>query len=142
MRDYGWAWGTSLVWALVPSLAKMGLAQGFSPIAGTLVAMVVALAALSLLQVFSVKARRMLTVDRRSLVFVVGCGVGTGLAGITYFTALASGSVSLVTAITSGGQPIGSLILASFFLRHKERFGWPVVLGTVFIVAGIYLVTF
>lgn len=120
----------------------MGLSQGFPPIAGTLVAMVVTLAALSLVAAFPGRARQILQVDRRSLVFVVGCGVGTGLAGITYFTALATGSVSLVTAITSGGQPIGTLILAFFFLRHKERLGWPVVLGTVFIVAGIYLVTF
>lgn len=116
------------------------MSQGFPPIAGTLVAVVVNLLVLSLIVGLPSKGRFLGALDRPSLVFVVLCGVVTGLSGLTYFTALNLGSVSLVTAITSGGQPIASLLLAFVFLRQKEKLGWPAALGTLLVVAGLYLV--
>lgn len=140
MKDYAPAWGCSLAWALVPSLAKLGMSQGFPPIAGALVAIAVNLLALSFIVRLVGKRKSLKVLDRRSLLFVVLCGVVTGLAGLTYFTALNSGSVSLVIAITSGGQPIASLLLAFVFLRRKEKLGWAAALGTLLVVAGLYLV--
>jgi uncharacterized membrane protein len=54
--------------------------------------------------------------------------------------ALGLGTVSVVTPLY-GTAPIFVLFLAPFFLRDVETFSVRVVVGTVLIVLGVYLIT-
>jgi uncharacterized membrane protein len=54
--------------------------------------------------------------------------------------ALNMGTVSVVTPLY-GTAPIFVLLLAPFFLRNVETLSLRVVVGTLLIVLGVYLIT-
>jgi drug/metabolite transporter, DME family len=76
----------------------------------------------------------------RSLVHFVLAGLTENLGVFMNVVALSMGTVSVVTPLY-GTAPIFVLLLAPFFLRDVETLSARVVIGTLLIVFGVYLIT-
>ena len=76
----------------------------------------------------------------RSLVYFVGAGVAENLGVFLVLVALGFGAVSVVAPLTII-SPIFVLLLSFTFLRGLEILNARLVLGTVLIVLGVYLIT-
>ncbi len=76
----------------------------------------------------------------RSLACFVAAGIAENAAVFLTVVALGLGTVSVVAPL-SGAAPIFVLLLSFFFLRGVERLSGRVVLGTLLIVVGVYLIT-
>jgi uncharacterized membrane protein len=75
-----------------------------------------------------------------SLAWFVAAGVAENLGVFLTLVALGLGTVSVVAPLT-GTAPIFVLGLSFFFLRGVETLSGRVVLGTLLIVLGVYLLT-
>ena len=84
--------------------------------------------------------RRSLACDGRSFAYFVGAGLTENLSVFLTVVALGLGTVSVVTPLTSTA-PIFVLLLSPLLLRGMERVTVRIVLGTVLIVLGVYLIT-
>jgi DME family drug/metabolite transporter len=76
----------------------------------------------------------------RTLLYFVAAGVAENAGVFLILVALSLGTVSVVAPL-SGVAPIFVLIMSPLFLRGVERLSPRVVLGTLLIVCGVYLIT-
>src|SRR3989475_456803 len=76
----------------------------------------------------------------RSLVYFVAAGAAENGAVFMNVVALSLGTVSVVAPLY-GTAPLFVLFLSFFFLRGVERLSRRLVLGTLLIVLGVYLIT-
>jgi uncharacterized membrane protein len=76
----------------------------------------------------------------RGLGYFVAAGLLENAAVLLTILALSLGAVSVVVPLT-GAAPIFVLLLSPLFLRGVEILNRRVVLGTVLIVLGVYLIT-
>ncbi len=76
----------------------------------------------------------------RTLAYFVAAGLAENAAVLLTVEALGAGAVSLVVPLT-GTAPIFVLFLSFFFLRGVETLSGRIVLGTLLIVLGVFLVT-
>ncbi len=76
----------------------------------------------------------------RSLAYFVAAGVAENGAVFLNVVALSLGAVSVVAPLY-GTAPIFVLFLSFFFLRGVETLSTRLVLGTLLIVLGVYLIT-
>jgi len=77
---------------------------------------------------------------RESVPYFVAAGVAENLSVLLVIVALTAGSVSVVAPLSSV-SPIFVLVLSFFFLRGIELLNARIVVGTILIVAGVYLLT-
>jgi len=77
---------------------------------------------------------------RGSLPYFAAAGVSNSVAWITMFIATQGGSVSVVSAII-GANPLFGLLLSAVFLRSVERITPRIIVGCLFIVAGVSAIT-
>ena len=80
------------------------------------------------------------TCDGKSLRYFVVAGLGENVGVLCVLIALSLGQVSVVTPL-NGTAPLFVLVLAFFFLKDVERLTGRLVLGTVCIVLGVFLLT-
>jgi drug/metabolite transporter, DME family len=78
--------------------------------------------------------------DGKSLWYFVAAGLGENVGVLFVLIALSLGQVSVVTPL-NGTAPLFVLVLAFFFLKDVERLTGRLVLGTVCIVLGVFLLT-
>jgi drug/metabolite transporter, DME family len=78
--------------------------------------------------------------DGKSLRYFVVAGLGENIGVLFVLIALSLGQVSVVTPL-NGTAPLFVLALAFVFLKDIERLTWRLVLGTVLIVLGVFLLT-
>src|SRR5215510_3306554 len=78
--------------------------------------------------------------DGKSLWYFVAAGLGENIGVLFVLFALSLGQVSIVTPL-NGTAPLFVLVLAFFFLKDVERLTGRLVLGTVCIVLGVFLLT-
>jgi len=123
---------------VVAILRKLGLSQT-GPVLGFAVNVTTALVAFTVFLVLSGNRRAMLC-QRRNLGYFVAAGVAENAGVFLGLMALNLGSVSVVVPL-SGVGPLFVLPLSFFFLKGVERLSLRVVLGTVLVVLGVYLVT-
>jgi uncharacterized membrane protein len=76
----------------------------------------------------------------RGLLHFVIAGIMENAAVLLTIMALGVGAVSVVLPLT-GTAPVFVLLLSAVFLRGVEVLNGRVVLGTLLIVAGVYLIT-
>jgi drug/metabolite transporter, DME family len=76
----------------------------------------------------------------RSLAYFAAAGLAENTAVFLTVVALGLGTVSVVTPLTAT-MPIFVLFLTLAFLRDVERLSARIVLGTILIVLGVYLIT-
>jgi uncharacterized membrane protein len=129
---------SAVCFGVVAVLRKMGLA-GMAPIPGFAVNVTAALVAFTAFLLASRQAGAM-ACRRQSLLYFVAAGVAENLSVLLIVIALTAGSVSVVAPLASV-SPIFVLVLSFFFLRGIELLNARIVVGTLLIVAGVYLIT-
>ena len=140
MRDYFWAFGTAVSWAVVPNLAKLGVSTGdFPPITGAFVAMAISLPLSYLLLVQMGKIKDLRELDRRSIVYLLLGGLASALGTFCYYWALSIEWVSLVSVL-SATFPLFTVALA-FVIFRIEKISWYVIGGVLLTTFGVFLLT-
>jgi uncharacterized membrane protein len=129
---------SALCFGVVAILRKLGLSQ-MGAIAGTAVNALTALIAFTTFLLAS--GRGNVLVSRgRSLAYFVAAGFAENTGVLLNVVALGLGTVSVVAPLY-GAMPIFVLFLSLLFLRGIEALNGRVVMGTLLIVFGIYLIT-
>ena len=123
---------------VVTVLRKLGLSS-MSPVPGFAVNVTTALIAFTAFLAVSGN-RGAVALTGRSLAYFVAAGVAENAGVFLALLALSLGTVSVVAPL-AGTAPIFVLIMSFFFLRGIERLTAHIVLGTLFIVLGVYLIT-
>ncbi len=123
---------------VVTVLRKLGLSS-MSPVPGFAVNVTTALIAFTAFLAVSGN-RGAMALTGRSLAYFVAAGVAENAGVFLALLALDLGTVSVVAPL-AGTAPIFVLLMSFFFLRGVERLTARVVLGTLFIVLGVYLIT-
>jgi uncharacterized membrane protein len=123
---------------IVAILRKIGLGQ-MGPVVGTAINVTTALIVFSALMLAS-GHRGILACRGRSLAHFIAAGITENTGVFLTIVGLSLGAVSVVTPLTATG-PIFVLLLSPIFLRGVEVLTTRVVLGTLLIVAGVYLIT-
>jgi uncharacterized membrane protein len=123
---------------VVAVLRKLGLSDT-GPVVGSAINVTTALIAFTAFLVASGRAEVM-ACRGRSLAHFLGAGLTENAGVFMNVLALGLGTVSVVTPLY-GTAPIFVLFLAPFFLRDVESLSVRVVVGTVLIVLGVYLIT-
>jgi drug/metabolite transporter, DME family len=129
---------SALCFGVVAVLRKLGLGQ-MGPVAGAAVNVTTALVAYGAFLLASGQRASML-VARPSVGYLLAAGLAENAAVFMNLLALRAGMVSVVTPLY-GTTPIFVLALSAIFLRDVETVTGKLVLGTVLIVVGIYLIT-
>ena len=123
---------------VVAILRKLGLGT-MSPVGGFAVNVTTALIAFTFFLFVAGKLGTILG-SPRSTVYFIWAGLAENLGVFLILVALSMGTVSVVAPLT-GTAPIFVLAMSPFFLRGLERPTWRVVVGTLLIVFGVYLIT-
>jgi uncharacterized membrane protein len=123
---------------VVAILRKLGLGT-LTPVQGFTVNVTTALVAFTAFLVVSGN-RGTLVMRPRSLAYFVAAGVLENASVFIILVALSLGSVSVVAPLT-GTAPIFVLLLSFAFLRGVEAPTGRVIVGTLLIVFGVYLLT-
>ena len=131
-----YAFGSAFFAGLTAVLAKIGVKDIPSNFA-TLIRTCVIIAFLLLLVGFRHEWENPLSVDRKSLIFLLLSGIATGLSWICYFRALQTGPVSIVAPIDKLSL-VFAVILSGLFLG--ERLGILQWLGVLLMAAGALMI--
>src|SRR5947207_4156382 len=130
--------GSATCFGVVAILRKIGLGQ-MGPVAATAINVTTALIAYSAFMLASGR-REILTCRGRTLAYFVGAGFTENAGVFMTIVGLSLGAVSVVTPLTATA-PIFVLLLSPFLLRGVEILTSRVVVGTLLIVFGVYLIT-
>jgi DME family drug/metabolite transporter len=123
---------------VVAILRKIGL-MGMTPVFGFAVNVTAALVAYTAFLVASRQTALMMC-RGRSLVYFMIAGVAENVGVFLLLEGLSLGTVSVVAPLASV-SPIFVLALSFFFLRGIDILNRRIVLGTLLIVSGVYLIT-
>jgi uncharacterized membrane protein len=123
---------------VVAVLRKLGLSDT-SAVVGSAINVTTALVAYSAFLIASGRVGVMVC-RGRSLAYFAAAGLAENVGVFMNVVALGMGRVSVVTPLY-GTAPLFVLALAPLFLRDVERLTSRVVVGTLLIVFGVYLIT-
>lgn len=126
------AYGASL------TLARHGVSEDISPIAGSLVALVFGTLGFSLLAGRSLLAPS--TDFKRGALFFALAGLCSTAGVVGQFLAVERGQVVLVAPIANT-YPLFTLLIGAFVLRHVERLTPGVFAGAALVVVGVIVLT-
>ena len=129
---------SAVCFGVVAVLRKLGLSDT-SAVVGSAINVTTALVAYSAFLIASGRVEVMVC-RGRSLAYFAAAGLAENMGVFMNVVALGMGRVSVVTPLY-GTAPIFVLILAPLFLRDVERLTTRVVVGTLLIVSGVYLIT-
>ena len=129
---------SAVCFGVVAVLRKLGLSDT-SAVVGSAINVTTALVAYSTFLIASGRVGVMVC-RGRSLAYFAAAGLAENVGVFMNVVALGMGRVSVVTPLY-GTAPIFVLILAPLFLRDVERLTTRVVVGTLLIVSGVYLIT-
>ena len=135
MRKYLPAFGAALAWGFGANFAKLGAKAGIQPVAGSLLAFLVALPFLWLMARSLGATQGLRRLELPTALWLCGAGTASSLASLFYFIALSQGLVSVVLAI-SNAYPFTAILFTYLILRRKERLARNVVIGAVLAVGG------
>jgi uncharacterized membrane protein len=129
---------SAVCFGVVAILRKTGLSHT-GPVLGSAINASTALVAFTAFLLAS--GQRGAMVSRgRTLAYFIAAGVAENAAVFMTVVALGLGTVSVVTPLTATA-PIFTLFLTFAFLQGIERLTARIVLGTLLIVLGVYLIT-
>ena len=129
---------SALCFGVVAILRKVGLSQ-MSAVTGSAVNVTTAFVAFTAFLIASGN-RDAMVVRGRSLAHFFAAGITENAGVFLNVVALGLGTVSVVAPLY-GSAPIFVLLLSYFFLRGVEILTGRVVVGTLLIVLGVYLIT-
>ncbi len=137
-RQLGLPLLSAACFGVVAILRKLGLNE-ITAVAGSAINVTTALLAFATFVVASGQ-QSALSCRRASLIYFIAAGIAENAAVFLNVVALDLGNVSVVAPLY-GSAPIFVLFLSFFFLRGVETLSARVVLGTLLIVFGVYLIT-
>ena len=129
---------SALAFGAVAILRKLGLG-GAGPVTGFAVNVTTALIAVTAFLV-ATGHRRRARCDARSLGYLIAAGVAENAGVLLGVIALQVGTVTVVAPLV-GTMPLFVLALSAVFLRDVERLSTRLIVGTLLIVLGVYLIT-
>lgn len=127
----------AVVWGLTPTVVKLGLTTGLSPLGGTFISMAVAVPVLGLVLGALGRLREVGKFDLKTLLLVSLAGVGAILGVICYYQALSLEPVARVVAVANTA-PFFTMLVARLF-DPRERINRPAVVGSALIFLGLAL---
>ena len=135
MTWFTWALASAFFAGLTAILAKIGVKDA-DPNLATAVRTTVVLLFTWGLVFFTRSAGPLLTLGKKSWLFLILSGLATGASWICYFHALQLGEASRVAPVDKLSL-VFVLILAAIFLR--ERLTWQGYVGVLLVTAGVLL---
>jgi uncharacterized membrane protein len=133
-----WPLTSATCFGIVQIIRKMGL-EDMGPVLGASINLTAAVIAFSALMLAS-GHRGIYACRGRPLVHFIFAGITENAGVFLTITALTLGAVSVVIPLTAT-VPIFVLIFSHFFLKGVEVVTARVVLGTLLIVLGVYVIT-
>lgn len=128
---------TTLLWGTTPIIEKIGLGK-VDPLIGITIRSFIVTGGLLILIFLLGKQKELIEIDLKGFLTFSASGLMAGLFGMwTYFTILKAWPTSKVVPIAAS-YPLITVILSIFLL--KESVNISRLLGTLFIVIGIWLV--
>lgn len=128
---------TTLLWGFTPILEKVALTK-VDPLVGVTVRSALVTAGLFILTFLVGKGKALMEVDGRSFLLFGASGMMAGLLGMwTYYAALKMEATSKIVPIAAS-YPLVTALLSVLILREEVTL--PRVIGTAFIVIGIWFV--
>lgn len=128
---------TTLLWGFTPILEKVALTK-VDPLVGVTVRSALVTAGLFILTFLVGKGKALMEVDGRSFLLFGASGMMAGLLGMwTYYAALKMEATSKIVPIAAS-YPLVTALLSVLILREEVTL--PRVVGTAFIVIGIWFV--
>lgn len=129
---------SALAFGAVAILRKLGLG-GAGPMTGFAVNVTTALIAVTAFLAATGHQRRA-RCDGRSLGYLIAAGIAENAGVLLGVIALQVGTVTVVAPLV-GTMPLFVLALSAVFLRNVERISARLIVGTLLIVLGVYLIT-
>jgi transporter family protein len=128
---------TTFLWGATPILEKVALTK-VDPLVGVTIRSALVTAGLFILTFLAGKGKALMEVDGRSFLLFGASGMMAGLLGMwTYYAALKMEATSRIVPIAAS-YPLVTALLSVLIL--KEEVTLPRVVGTAFIVVGIWFV--
>ncbi|MCQ9206787.1 MAG: EamA family transporter [Omnitrophica bacterium] len=128
---------TALLWGATPVLEKMGLGRT-DPLTGVTIRSIAVTLALVIYLIFTGKMSQVFRADLKTIAIFSTTGLMAGLFGmVTYFIALKKGATSQVVPIAAAYPLVAAILSVLILGEHVTIFR---IIGTVLIVAGIWLV--
>jgi DME family drug/metabolite transporter len=138
LSQFGFPFLSAACFGAVAILRKLGLG-GTGPLLGFAVNVTTALVAFTAVLAVIGHLRR-LRCEPRSVGYLIGAGVLENVGVLLGILALRVGTVNVVAPLT-GTMPLFVLALSWLFLSDVERMSTRLVVGTLLIVLGVYLIT-
>ena len=136
----------ALFWGLAQDLMQIGIKQYSNPVGATF--LTYSLALIGMLPMFFFISRSTakhggnpFRFSRRSFAFVVLATVMGSFAQFFRYSALVTIPVTIVASV-NGSNPIFTLILSYIFLREIEAIDRRTIIGIIFSVVGVVIITF
>jgi uncharacterized membrane protein len=130
---------SALCFGIVAIIRKLGLSHAH-PIFGFAINVTTAWIAFTAYLLASGNLRTLVACNGKSVWYFVGAGVAENLGVFLVLVALSLGQVSVVTPL-NGTAPLFVLGLSWWYLQGMERLTGRIVLGSVLIVLGVFLLT-
>ncbi|HJX60227.1 MAG TPA: EamA family transporter [Thermodesulfobacteriota bacterium] len=128
---------TTLLWGFTPIIEKVALTK-VDPLVGVTIRSALVTAGLFVLTFLAGKGKALMEVDGRSFLLFGASGMMAGLLGMwTYYAALKMEATSKIVPIAAS-YPLVTALLSVLILREEVTL--PRVVGTAFIVIGIWFV--
>jgi transporter family protein len=128
---------TTLLWGFTPILEKVALTK-VDPLVGVTIRSALVTTGLFILTFLVGKGKALMEVDGRSFLLFGASGMMAGLLGMwTYYAALKMEATSKIVPIAAS-YPLVTALLSVLILREEVTL--PRVVGTAFIVIGIWFV--
>ena len=119
---------------------KMGIDIVNSSVCGATVATTISLIFFAIILTLTGKRQR-IVVDKKNFLFFSIGGIFGGIAQICIINALKWGEVIVVSPLSTPTQPLFVLLLTFLFLKKSKRITFRVLIGAIFIIVGVMLLT-
>jgi uncharacterized membrane protein len=129
----GFLWGSTAI------LIREAVIDVGSPVVTNLIANVSSLPVFGLILPFRGYYKVLQKMKKSSMIYLILAGFAMSIASLSYYIALGYGPVIFVSPI-SGTVPMFAVIMSFLFIQKLERVNLKVVIGTLFVVMGTYLV--
>jgi drug/metabolite transporter (DMT)-like permease len=129
----------AIVFSLIPVFMRLGMQSLPDPLFASAVS-----AAAAMIVLFAgygvIPRKSRWQVEPRAVWFFLTAGVGYGMAFITFYKALTSGTVSFVTPLIYT-SPLFAILISRVFIQKLEQVTWRLALGALAVFAGVVVIS-
>lgn len=130
---------TGIFYGITPLLIKLGLQQGGSPLAGTLISHTSAMLIFGITMIGPEKRDAIINMDRTALSWFVASGILATVAQLLSYIALKWSPITVAGPLIAT-IPLFIILLSFIANRRLESFRLNVILGAILVVIGVVLV--